>query len=486
MVGKDILHVKEALTFDDVLLVPGSSKILPKDVNLNTRLSKKLKINIPLVSAAMDTVTESQTAIAIAREGGIGIIHKNLNAEQQSAEVSKVKRSEFLIVSNPLCVSPDNSLQQVFELQKAKGIGSFPVVKNGKLVGILTQRDLSFESDFSKKVLELMTKDVVSIDHKPSIDEAKEILHKYRIEKLPIIDSSGKITGMLTATDIRKQELYPNAAKDKKGQLVVGAAVGVNDRERIGKLIEAGVDTIVVDTAHGHSKGVVEVVKRYKKQFDVELIAGNVATPEAVHDLASAGADAVKVGVGPGAICTTRIISGVGVPQFTAVLECSKAAKKYNVPIIADGGIRYSGDIVKALAAGASSIMLGSLFAGCEETPGRTVFLYNRKFKQYRGMGSLGAMQKGGKERYFQGDVSDASKLVPEGVEGIVPYKGMVSEMVFQLLGGLRSGMGMIGAKDIATLKKNTKWIKITAAGVKESHPHNINITEESPNYSGK
>ena len=477
---------KQALTFDDILLVPGASKVLPKDAILETRITKKLKINIPLVSAAMDTVTESRTAIAIAREGGIGIIHKNLDAESQAATVNKVKRSEFLIVSNPLCISPTDSLQKVFELQKTKGIGSFPVIKNNKLVGIVTQRDLAFESNLARKVSEIMTKNVISINHEPTADEAKEILHKHRIEKLPIVNKKGEISGMLTATDIRKQELFPNSAKDKKGRLLVGAAVGVNDIARIEKLIETDVDVLVVDTAHGHSKGVVEAVKNYKKEFDIQLIAGNVATPEAVHDLASAGVDAIKVGVGPGAICTTRIISGVGVPQFTAVLECSKAAEKYNVPIIADGGIRYSGDIVKALAAGASSVMLGSLFAGCEETPGRTIFLYNRKFKQYRGMGSLGAMQKGSKERYFQGDVEDSSKLVPEGVEGIVPYKGMISEMVFQLLGGLRSGMGMVGAKDIEALRKNTKWVKITAAGVKESHPHDINITEESPNYSGK
>ncbi len=477
---------KEALTFDDILLVPGASKVLPKDANLKTQISKKLKLNIPLVSAAMDTVTESKTAIAIAREGGIGIIHKNLDVEAQAIEVSKVKRSEFLIVSNPLCINPNDSLQKVLELQKTKGIGSFPVIKNNKLVGIVTQRDIAFESNLAKKVSEIMTKDIISIDHEPNADEAKEILHKHRIEKLPIVNKKGEISGMLTATDIRKQEMFPNSAKDKKGRLLVGAAVGVNDIARIEKLIKSDVDVLVVDTAHGHSKGVVEAVKRYKKEFDIQLIAGNVATAEAVHDLASAGADAIKVGVGPGAICTTRIISGVGVPQFTAVRECSEAGDKYKVPIIADGGIRYSGDIVKALAAGASSVMLGSLFAGCEETPGRTVFLYNRKFKQYRGMGSLGAMEKGGKERYFQGDVEDTNKLVPEGVEGIVPYKGMVSEMVFQLLGGLRSGMGMVGAKDIEALRKNTKWVKITAAGVKESHPHDINITEESPNYSGK
>ncbi len=486
MVGKSSLQGKEVLAFDDILLLPAESAVLPKEADLKTRFSKNLAINIPLVSAAMDTVTESKTAVAIAREGGLGVIHKNFNIEEQAAEVRKVKRSEFLIVSNPVCISPEDTLQKVFELRKTHGIGSFPVVRQKKLVGILTKRDLMFQASSAKKVKDLMTRKVVSIDHEPMVDEAKQILHQHRIEKLPIVDKQGCLTGMLTATDIRKQLRFPNAAKDKKGRLLVGAAVGVKDEARIKKLIEANVDVIVIDTAHGHSKGVLDAVKKYKKQFDVQLVAGNVATPEAVHGLAAAGADAVKVGLGPGAICTTRIISGVGVPQFTAIAECSKAAEKYNIPIIADGGIRYSGDIVKALAAGASSVMLGSLFAGCEETPGRTIFLYNRKFKQYRGMGSLGAMQRGSKERYFQDSVLESSKLVPEGVEGIVPYKGMVSELIFQLLGGLRSGMGLVGAKDIETLRTKTSWSKITAAGVKESHPHGVTITEESPNYSGR
>ena len=477
---------KKALTFDDILLVPGASQVLPKDVSLKTRFSKKLSINIPLVSAAMDTVTESGTAIAIARQGGLGVIHKNFPVEKQVEEATRVKRSEFLIVSNPVCISPKDTLEKVFSLRREKGIGSFPVVEGQKLVGILTKRDIRFEKEPSKKISELMTAEVVSVDHSPSIDEAKELLHKHRIEKLPIVDKKGYITGLLTDADIRKQEQFPLSSKDKKGRLMVAAAVGPKDDERVKALLEADVDALVVDTSHGHSKMVVEAVKRYKKEFDVELVAGNVATAEAVRDLTSAGADAVKVGVGPGAICTTRVISGVGVPQFTAVLECSKAASEQGVPIIADGGIRYSGDIVKALAAGASSVMLGSLFAGCEETPGRIIFLYNRKFKQYRGMGSVGAMQQGSKERYFQGNVEDSSKLVPEGVEGIVPYKGLVSELVFQLLGGLRSGMGLVGAKDIGALRSGTKWVEITTAGVKESHPHDISITEESPNYSGK
>jgi len=485
MVG-NIGKGKLALTFDDVLLCPGASSVLPKDADLKTRFSKNLRINIPLVSAAMDTVTESGTAIAIAREGGLGIIHKNLGIEEQVSEVSRVKRSEFLIVSNPVCVSPTDCLETVFALRKSKGIGSFPVVENGKIVGILTQRDLMFVSDSRKKVSDFMTSKVVSIDHEPSVDEAKEILHKHRIEKLPVVDKKGRLVGMLTATDIRKQEQFPNAAKDKKGRLVVGAAVGPKDDKRGEALLKADADVIVVDTAHGHSAMVVEAVKRYKKEFGAEIVAGNVAMPEAVSDLASAGADAVKVGIGPGAICTTRVISGVGVPQFTAVLECSEEAERHGIPIIADGGIKYSGDIVKAIGAGASSVMLGSLFAGCEETPGRTIFLYNRKFKQYRGMGSVGAMQKGSKERYFQGDVKDQNKLVPEGVEGIVPFRGTISESVFQLLGGLRSGMGMVGAKNIEELRKKTEWRRVTAAGIRESHPHSISITEEAPNYSGK
>ncbi len=478
--------VKPAFTFDDVLLVPASSNILPNQASLKTNFSKNISLNIPLASAAMDTVTESRTAIAIAREGGIGVIHKNLSAEAQAKEVSKVKRSEFLVVSNPVCISPDDPLSKVFDLHRTKGIGSFPVVRQEKLVGILTQRDLMFVENQNQKVSDYMTRKVISVDHSPTADEAKEVLHKHRIEKLPIVDKKGRLSGLLTATDIRKQEKFPNSAKDKKGSLIVAAAVGPKDDERIEKLLKAGVDAVVLDTSHGHSKMVVDAVKRYKKNFGIELVAGNVATPEAVHDLASAGADSIKIGVGPGAICTTRIISGVGVPQFTAVLECSEAAEKYSVPVIADGGIRYSGDIVKALSAGASSVMLGSLFAGCEETPGRTIFLYNRKFKQYRGMGSVGAMQRGSKERYFQAETKETNKLVPEGVEGIVPFRGTVAEMVFQLLGGLRSGMGLVGAKDMNALKKNTKWVKITPAGQKESHPHGITITEESPNYSGK
>ncbi len=475
-----------ALAFDDVLLLPGSSSVLPKDVNLQTRLSKKLKLNMPLLSAAMDTVTESKTAIAIARQGGLGVVHKNMPAEKQAAEVKRVKRSEFLIVSNPFCVKPRDTLERVKQLRLNHGISTFLVVDGSKrLVGIITRRDTAFQNDLGREVQQLMTKDLVTVDHEPDAEEAKKILHQHRIEKLPIVDKGRHVIGMITATDIRKQEQYPLAAKDKEGRLLVAAAVGPKDDERIEMLLSAEVDAIVVDTAHGHSKMVIDAVKRYKKRFKAEVIAGNVATAAAVHDLAAAGADAVKVGVGPGAICTTRVVSGVGVPQFSAIQKCAEAAEKYRLPLIADGGIKYSGDITKAIAAGASSVMIGSLFAGCDETPGRTIFLYNRKFKQYRGMGSTAAMQRGSSERYFQGSIIQPGKLVPEGVEGIVPFKGSIAEVVFQLLGGVRSGMGLTGAKDIEELRKKTNWIRITAAGLKESHPHDIVITEESPNYPG-
>jgi len=486
MAGRIKEQGKLALTFDDILLLPGPSDILPKDADLRTKLAKKLTLNMPLLSAAMDTVTESKTAIAMARHGGLGVIHKNMPAEAQAAEVAKVKRSEFFIVSSPVCVSPSDSLEKVMQIRAACGVGSFPVVDGGKrLVGILTKRDMWFENDLKKKVSELMTKDVVSIDRQPSVEDAAKILHQHRIEKLPIVNKERHVVGMVTVTDIRKQEQFPHAAKDKNGSLIVGAAVGPKDDERVEKLVLADVDVIFVDTAHGHSRMVVDAVKRFKRDFSVPVIGGNIATAKAVEDLAAAGADAVKVGVGPGSICTTRVISGVGVPQFTAIMECSEAGEKAGVPVIADGGIKYSGDIVKAIAAGAHTVMIGSLFAGCEETPGRTIFLNNRKFKQYRGMGSLGAMQNGSRDRYFQGEVQESSKLVPEGVEGIVPFKGKVGEVVFQLLGGLRSGMGFVGAKDIESLRAKSKWVQITPAGLKESHPHDIMITEQSPNYPG-
>jgi len=475
-----------ALSFDDILLVPGASKVLPKEALLKTRLTKKIPLNIPLVSSAMDTVTESRAAIALAREGGIGIIHRNMGKEKQAEEVAKVKRAEFFIVQNPVTLQENDSLGKIFEIREKSGIGSFPVLDSeGKLVGIVTHRDLWSETKPEKKVSELMTKDLVTVEKIVSMEEAKKILHEHKIEKLPIVDSEGKLKGLITANDIESKEKYPNALKDKDGRLLAGAAIGPSSKEfeRLEKLVEAETDVIVLDTSHGHSGMVVEAVKKIKKEFEIELIAGNVATAAATEDLISAGADAVKIGIGPGTICTTRIVSGVGVPQFTAILECAEAAEKHDVPVIADGGVRYSGDIVKALAAGADSVMIGSIFAGCEETPGRVIFLNGRKLKQYRGMGSIGAMKEkegSASDRYFQ---EAGNKLVPEGVEGVVSYKGTIAETVFQLLGGLRSGMGLVGAKTIEDLRTKTKWKKITAAGMRESHPHNVVITEEAPNY---
>jgi IMP dehydrogenase len=476
--------ILEALTFDDVLLLPAKSSVLPSEAELKTNLTKKIPLNIPILSAAMDTVTEYATAIALAQNGGIGIIHKNMSIEEQFNEVRKVKTSEYWIVPNPITVSPEDSLAHLMHLRDEKGINSFPVVEHEKLIGIVTNRDMLFETNYSKKVNKIMTKDLITVNKKVELEEARKILHKNKIEKLPIIDKKGKLTGLITVTDIMKRGTNPNASRDKKGRLLVGAAVGPKDFERVKQLIEAEVDVIVVDTAHGHSMNVIEGVQKIKKDYEIELIAGNVATKKATQDLIKAGANAVKVGIGPGAICTTRVIAGVGVPQITAIKECSSIAKKTGTPIIADGGIKYSGDIVKALAAGASTVMLGSMFAGCEETPGKTVFLNNRKFKQYRGMGSAGAMMKGSKDRYFQSEVKEASKLVPEGIEGIVPFKGKIEEVIYQMCGGLRSGMGLVGAKNIKELHSKTEMIKITAAGLKESHPHTIKITEEAPNYS--
>ncbi len=471
-----------SLTFDDVMLVPGPSKVSPSIAVLKTDFSRKIKLNIPIVSAAMDTVTESATAIEMAKSGGIGVIHRNLSIDEQAAQVEKVKRSEFGIITNPVTISPHQTLAQVLELRKSSGISSFPVIENGKLVGIVTNRDMQFEPNPHKKASEVMTKKLVT-STKADLDEAKRLMHSNRVEKLLVVGKNGELKGMITLSDIHKRENYPIANRDKKGRLVVAAAVGTKDDARIKALLEKEVDAIVVDTSHGHSIKVIDAVKRYKKDFEVEIVAGNVATAEATRDLIKAGADAVKVGVGPGAICTTRVIAGVGVPQMSAIMECAKEAKKYGVPIIADGGIKYSGDIVKALAAGASSVMLGSLLAGCEETPGKTVYLNNRKFKQYRGMGSIGAMERGSKERYFQGEVTQASKLVPEGIEGVVPYKGKIEEVLYQLVGGVRSGMGLTGSATIKDLWK-VRIVRLTEAGLKESHPHDVLITEEAPNYS--
>ncbi len=474
--------MEQSLTFDDVLLLPGYSKILPKDVSLKTKLTKKISLNIPLISAAMDTVTEYETAVSMAQQGGIGIIHKNMSIAEQAAQVKKVKRKEFLIVTDPVTVSPDTTLAKLKELKIKKGVSTFPVLKNNKVVGIITSRDVEFVSDLNKKVKNFMTKKVVSVKSKISTKKAKQLLQKHKIEKLLIIDSKKRLKGLITASDIEKTEMFPDAAKDSKGRLLVGAAVGPMDDERAKALVAADADVIVIDTAHGHSKNVISAVKRFKKKFKVQIIAGNVATGQGAKALMKAGADAVKIGVGPGAICTTRIISGVGVPQISAIKECVKAVKG-KIPVIADGGIKYSGDITKALATGANSVMTGSLFAGCDETPGEIIYMNNRKFKQYRGMGSISAMKKGSKDRYGQKHVIEEKKLVPEGIEGTVPYKGKISEIIFQMLGGLRAGMGMTGSENIEQLRKKTKMVQITQASLQESHPHSVQITSQSPNY---
>jgi len=476
-------RIRLGLTFDDILLEPAASSVSPGKANLQTKLTKNISLNIPIISAAMDTVTEHNTAIAMAQQGGIGIIHKNMSIEEQASQVEKVKREEYLIVTNPVTISPETTIAQIQVLKKEYSVRSFPVIQGEKLVGIVTNRDLVFENNMDKKAKEIMTKKLFTGEPNISMEKAKKILHDNRIEKLPLVDSKNKLKGLITITDIENKQRFPNTNKDKKGRLVVGAAVGPKDYERVKALIDKEVDVLVLDTSHGHRDIVIKAVKNYKKNYKVPIIAGNVATYEATKALIKAGADAVKVGVGPGAICTTRVIAGVGVPQITAVMEAARAAKGTGVTIISDGGIKYSGDIVKALAAGADSVMLGSLLSGCEETPGKIVYMNNRKYKQYRGMGSIGAMERGSKERYFQAEVKQTNKLVPEGIEGVVPYKGIIAEVVYQLIGGIRSGMGLTGAKSIADLKKK-KLVKITEAGLKEGHPHDITITEESPNYS--
>nr|WP_156940144.1 IMP dehydrogenase [Caldanaerobius polysaccharolyticus] len=477
--------IKEALTFDDVLLVPAKSEVLPKDVDVSTRLTNRIKLNIPLMSASMDTVTEARLAIAIAREGGIGIIHKNMSIEKQASEVDKVKRSEHGVIVDPFYLSPDHTINDALQLMERYHISGVPITVNGKLVGIITNRDIRFEDDLSKKISDVMTKEgLVTAPVGTTLEEAQKILKKHKIEKLPLVDEDFNLKGLITIKDIEKSIKYPNAAKDLRGRLLAGAAVGITKdmMERVAALVEAGVDVVVVDTAHGHSRGVIEAVERIKERYpDLQLIAGNVATREAVEDLIKAGADCVKVGIGPGSICTTRVVAGVGVPQLTAIMDCAEAADKYGIPVIADGGIKYSGDIVKALAAGASAVMIGSLFAGTEESPGEIEIYQGRSFKVYRGMGSLGAMSSGSKDRYFQ---EDAKKLVPEGVEGRVPFKGPLSDTIFQLIGGLRAGMGYCGAKNLEELKRNARFVKITSAGLRESHPHDIIITKEAPNYS--
>lgn len=476
----------ESLTFDDILLVPRYSEVTPDKANLKTRLTKNITLNIPLLSAGMDTVTESDMAIAMAREGGIGVIHKNMTIEEQAKEVDKVKRSEHGIIIDPFYLHPDNTLQDADELMGHYRISGVPIVDDEKkLVGILTNRDIRFETDFSKNINSIMTKDnLITAREGISLNEALEVLKKYKIEKLPIVDDKYKLKGLITIKDIEKQEKYPNSAKDKHSRLLCAAAVGVTSDmlDRVDALYKANVDVVVLDTAHGHSKNVIDAVKKIKENYpDLDVIAGNVATKEATEALIKAGADAVKIGIGPGSICTTRVIAGIGVPQISAIMDAYEAAKEYNVPIIADGGIKYSGDIVKALAAGADTAMMGSIFAGCSESPGEEELYEGRRFKVYRGMGSIASMKRGSSDRYFQ---TGSKKLVPEGVEGRVEYKGPLSDVVFQLLGGIRSGMGYLGCDTIEKLKTEAEYVKITSASLIESHPHDINITKESPNYS--
>ena len=478
--------IRLALTFDDVLLQPADSSVLPKDAELGTRLTRNLRLNIPLLSAAMDTVTESATAIAMAQQGGIGVIHKNLSIERQAAEVARVKKYSSGMVSQPVVVDPEAPLHVALDLMKKNGISGIPVTRGRKLMGILTSRDVRFETNLDKKVEEVMTRKLITAREGVSKAAAQELLHSNRIEKLLLVDDQGELRGLMTIKDIEKSRTHPNAAKDGKGRLLCAAAVGVGpDREeRVSALLKAGCDVLVVDTAHGHSRGVLDAVRDTRRNFSgFEMVAGNVATAEGTRALIESGVDAVKVGIGPGSICTTRVVAGVGVPQLTAVDDCAREADRHDVPIISDGGIKYSGDIVKALAAGASTVMIGSLFAGTEEAPGEVILYQGRSYKSYRGMGSLGAMKRGGKERYFQSDVDEEQKLVPEGIEGRVPYKGSLAMNVYQMLGGIRSGMGYTGCRTIEELRKNASFVRITPSGLRESHVHDVIITEEAPNY---
>lgn len=478
--------VKEGLTFDDVLLIPARSEIVPKMVSLRTRLTKKITLNIPMMSAAMDTVTESAMAIAMAREGGIGIIHKNMPVESQVEEVMRVKRSENGVITDPFYLSAENTVAEADALMGKYRISGVPVCdENKKLVGIITNRDMRFLTNYDMPIGDVMTKDhLVTAPADTNLEQARDILAHHKIEKLPLVDENGVLCGLITIKDIQKATKYPNSAKDERGRLLVGAAIGVTSDvvERAGKLLDAGADVLVLDSAHGHSKNIIDCVGKIKSVYpDCQLIAGNIATAAAAEDLIKAGADAVKVGIGPGSICTTRVVAGIGVPQITAVYDVACVAQKYDIPVISDGGIKYSGDMVKALAAGADVLMMGSLFAGCEEAPGEMEIYQGRSFKVYRGMGSLAAMEKGSKDRYFQ---EGNKKLVPEGVEGRVPFKGALSDTVFQMIGGIRSGMGYCGCQTIPDLQKNSQFIRITGAGLKESHPHDISITKEAPNYS--
>ena len=477
--------IGEGITFDDVLLVPGYSEVVPNEINLATNLTKKIRLNIPMMSAGMDTVTEHRMAIAMARQGGIGVIHKNMTIEAQAEEVDKVKRSENGVITDPFYLSPEHTLEDANNLMAKYRISGVPITEGRKLVGIITNRDLKFETDFTKKIKESMTSEgLITAPEGITLDEAKQILAKARKEKLPIVDKDGNLKGLITIKDIEKQIKYPLSAKDEQGRLLCAAAVGItaNVLDRVSALVKAKVDAVVLDSAHGHSANVIRCVKMIREAYpELQIIAGNVATGEATRDLIEAGANAVKVGIGPGSICTTRVVAGIGVPQVTAIMDCYEAAKEYGVPIIADGGIKFSGDMTKAIAAGANVCMMGSIFAGCDESPGTFELFKGRKYKVYRGMGSIAAMENGSKDRYFQ---ENAKKLVPEGVEGRVAYKGTVEDTVFQLMGGLRSGLGYCGAPDIETLKTTGRFVKISAASLKESHPHDIHITKEAPNYS--
>lgn len=478
---------KQGLTFDDVLLIPAHSDVLPRDVDVRTHLTQNVTLNIPVMSAGMDTVTEAEMAIAMAREGGIGVIHKNMSIDEQAREVKLVKRSEHGIIVDPIYLAPDNTLSDADELMNKYHISGVPITENGKLVGIITNRDMRFETDLSRPISDIMTsKGLITAPEHTTMEEAKRILQAHRIEKLPLVDDAGHLKGLITIRDIEKMRKFPNSNKDSDGRLKVAAAIGVTSdvEDRVEALLDAKADVLVIDTAHGHSEGVLQTIRRLRKAFPhLELIAGNVASYDATKALIEAGVSAVKVGIGPGSICTTRVIAGIGVPQITAIYDCAKAAEGTGIPIIADGGIQYSGDIAKALGAGASCVMLGNLLAGTEEAPGEMIIYQGKNYKSYRGMGSLGAMQAGSKDRYFQ---QNAKKLVPEGIEGRIPYKGHVSDVLFQLIGGLRASMGYCGAKNIKAMNEDTQFIQITGAGLRESHPHDVSITKEAPNYSVK
>ena len=479
-------QVKEFLTFDDVLLQPRRSSVLPNQVNIQTQLTKDITLNIPILSAAMDTVTESRMAIAMAQNGGLGVIHKNFDISTQASEVARVKRFEAGIVYDPITMSPNNTIEDVFAIMDEKNISGFPVVdKNKKLLGIITNRDVRFVTNKKSMVKEYMTKKVITIQKNQSTNHAKKLLHENRIEKLVVVDSQKRCIGLITVKDIQRSERYPSSVRDKNGRLLVGAAVGtkIDDLERAIALDKSGVDILFIDTAHGHSNSVIDAFRKIRKKTHCPIVVGNIATPEAAKDLIKLGVDAIKVGIGPGSICTTRVVAGVGVPQFTAIQEISSVASKFKIPMISDGGIRFSGDIVKALAAGGNCIMAGSLFAGTDESPGEVFLFQGRSYKSYRGMGSLGAMARGSADRYFQDEINESIKLVPEGIEGRIPYKGPVSNVLFQLTGGLKSGMGYTGSKDLSSLRKNAKFIRLTNSGITESHVHGVQVTKEAPNY---